>query len=163
MTADRPDAAAIRLGPMRWWQIADLTPIEAELFGREAWSEAMFWSELAAPTRCYRLALDDAHPDASGDPGIVGYGGLCVYTDEAYIQTLGVRTRWQGSGVGTRLLEDMLGEAKRRGARTVALEVRADNPGAQRLYARHGFEATGLRRAYYQPSNVDAVVMTRPS
>jgi ribosomal protein S18 acetylase RimI-like enzyme len=41
------------------------------------------------------------------------------------------------------------------------LEVREDNPRARRLYLRHGFAEAGIRRGYYQPSGVDAVVMRK--
>ena len=37
--------------------------------------------------------------------------------------------------------------------------MRADNPSAQRLYRRLGFEDVGVRRGYYQPDDVDAIVM----
>jgi ribosomal-protein-alanine N-acetyltransferase len=140
---------------MRWWHIDDVLPLEEELFGAERWSARMFWSELAEhETRHYLIAV------VGGD--VVGYGGLCAYGQEAYVQTLGVRTDQQGRGVGTALLVALLDEAERREVATVALEVRADNEAAQRLYARHGFEPIGLRRGYYQPSNTDAVVMVRP-
>ena len=43
----------------------------------------------------------------------------------------------------------------------VVLEVRKDNPRARRLYLRHGFTEIGIRRGYYQPSGVDAVVMRK--
>ena len=43
----------------------------------------------------------------------------------------------------------------------VVLEVREDNPRARRLYLRHGFTEIGIRRGYYQPSGVDAVVMRK--
>ncbi len=39
------------------------------------------------------------------------------------------------------------------------LEVRVDNTRAQKLYERFGFEPIGFRRAYYQPGNIDALVM----
>lgn len=39
------------------------------------------------------------------------------------------------------------------------LECRVDNLRAQKLYERFGFEAIGFRRGYYQPGNVDALVM----
>jgi ribosomal-protein-alanine N-acetyltransferase len=41
------------------------------------------------------------------------------------------------------------------------LEVREDNPRARQLYSRHGFTEVGVRRGYYQPSGVDAVVMRK--
>ena len=41
----------------------------------------------------------------------------------------------------------------------VFLEVRADNPVAQALYASEGFFEVGRRPRYYQPDDVDAVVM----
>ena len=44
-------------------------------------------------------------------------------------------------------------------ARRVFLEVRADNPVARALYASEGFEAVGRRPHYYQPDDVDAIVM----
>jgi N6-L-threonylcarbamoyladenine synthase/ribosomal-protein-alanine N-acetyltransferase len=53
----------------------------------------------------------------------------------------------------------LIKEARKRGAREVFLEVRADNPTAQRLYLRLGFEEIGVRPGYYQPDNVDALVM----
>jgi ribosomal-protein-alanine N-acetyltransferase len=144
---------SVQLRPMRWMDIAGgVLDLEQQLFTSDSWSEELFWSELAERnTRHYLVAEDDT--------GIVGYAGLCVYGDEAYVQTMAVATDHQGSGIGTRLLVALMLEARRRSVGTVALEVRADNPTAQRLYARFGFEAVGLRRGYYQPSNVDAVVM----
>lgn len=148
-----PPAGQVVLAPMRWWHIEALGPIERDLFGDEEWSPGMFWSELAqADTRWYRVALD-------GDE-LVGYAGLCVYgPEEAWVQNIAVRRDRQGHGLGRRLLDELLAEAVRRRAEQVLLEVRADNAPAQRLYARRGFEAIGLRRGYYQPSGVDAVVM----
>ena len=37
--------------------------------------------------------------------------------------------------------------------------MRADNPGAQALYRELGFEEIGVRPHYYQPDDVDAIVM----
>ena len=144
----------VTVAALRWWDIDRLLAIERELFGAEAWPATAFWSELAqGDTRWYRLAEDDGEP--------VGYAGLCTYPDDAYVQTLAVRRDHQGRGIGRRLLEVLLAEAARRGHRTLALEVRADNARAQRLYARAGFEPIAVRPRYYQPSGTDAVVMHR--
>lgn len=144
----------VRLERLRWWHIAPLLPLEAELFGDEPWTARTFWSELAQlDTRHYVVAL--------AEDGPVGYAGLCDYPDEAWVQTMAVAPALQGRGLGTRLLLALLQEADRRGQRVVSLEVRADNVAAQRLYSRHGFTRTGVRRGYYQPSGTDAWVLTR--
>jgi len=144
----------VALARMRWWHVAELMPLERELFAPEPWSERLFWSELGQlETRHYVVALSD-------ERAVVGYAGLCDYPDEAFVQTLGVAPSVQGSGVGALLLRELLGEAERRGQRVVSLEVRADNAAAQRLYARHGFMRTGVRRGYY-PGGADALVLTR--
>ncbi len=137
---------------LRWWDIRRLMPLERELFGAEAWSEPLFWSELAqADTRLY-LLMEDAG-------AVAGYAGLAVYPDEAYVQTLGVRPSHQGTGLGTALLTALLSAAADRGRDVAVLEVRADNERAQALYHRFGFVPVGRRRGYYQPSGVDALVM----
>jgi [ribosomal protein S18]-alanine N-acetyltransferase len=141
--------------PMRWWDIEPVMAIENELFGEEAWSDAMFWSELAErDTRLYLVDEDD---------GVVtAYAGLCAYVPhEAYIQTIAVSPTVQGRGIGTRLLTALIDEAQRRGVAHLDLEVRADNETAQRLYRKHGFAKIAIRRNYYQPSGMDAVVMRK--
>jgi ribosomal-protein-alanine N-acetyltransferase len=136
--------------PFRWWHIDDVLPIEDDLFGAERWSAAMFWNELAQGNY-YRVYLS---------PDLVGYAGLAVSPDEAWINNIAVRRDAQRHGVGRALLEDLHAEARRRGARQIMLEVAADNAPAQLLYARYGFEVIGRRRGYYQPSNTDALVMS---
>jgi ribosomal-protein-alanine N-acetyltransferase len=139
---------------MRWWDIAAVLDIEADLFSDDAWTDGLFWSELAQhDTRHYLVvaAADD----------ILGYAGLALIGDDAYIQTIGVvQERW-GTGLGSVLLGTLLSTAEKSGAYTTALEVRADNERAHRLYQRFGFSVVGIRRGYYQPSGADAHVMVR--
>jgi [ribosomal protein S18]-alanine N-acetyltransferase len=145
----------VTLERMRWWHVDQVLPLEHALFGEETWSARTFWSELAQlDTRTYLVAVDD-------DGEAVGYAGLCAYPDEAFVQTMAVAAPAQRQGLGDRLLTALLEEAARRRKDTVVLEVRADNGPAQRLYERHGFRRTGVRRGYYQPSGADAWVMTR--
>ena len=144
---------AVRLERMRWWHVAAALALERQLFPDEPWTDRTFWSELGqVDTRSYVVALDAEE--------LVGYAGLCDYPDEAWVQTLAVAPAAQGSGLGGRLLTALLGEAARRRAPAVSLEVRADNVPAQRLYERHGFVRTGVRRGYYR-SGADALVLTR--
>jgi len=142
------------LRPMRWWDIEPVMGLEHELFAEDAWTDTMFWSELADPsTRTYLVAVDD------GD--VVGYAGLCAYGDTSYIQTIGVTGTHQRAGIGTALLKALLDVAEASGAARVDLEVRAGNDAAIKLYERHGFAQLGVRRGYYQPSGADALVLRR--
>ncbi|MCP3819918.1 ribosomal protein S18-alanine N-acetyltransferase [Streptomyces sp. A3M-1-3] len=148
---------------MRWWDIEPVLELERELFPEDAWSAGMFWSELAhsrgpQATRHYAVA-----EDAAGR--LVGYAGLAAAGGLGDVQTIAAaRDQW-GTGLGARLLTDLLRYATAFECSEVLLEVRVDNTRAQRLYERFGFEPIGFRRGYYQPGNVDALVMrlTDPS
>jgi ribosomal-protein-alanine N-acetyltransferase len=142
---------------MRWWHIEELLPIEADLFGVEQWSAAMFWNELANGN--FYLVARDAGGGCDG--GIVGYAGLSVGDAEVWVQNIAVRRDLQRRGVGRVLLEALLAEASSRGVKAVLLEVAVDNLPAQRLYTDYGFETVGVRKGYYQPTNTDALVMRR--
>ncbi|RSM69013.1 ribosomal-protein-alanine N-acetyltransferase [Actinoplanes sp. ATCC 53533] len=134
----------------RWWHIAEVLPIEEELFGAEKWSAAMFWNELAQ-RHFYLVAVENEK--------VAGYAGLAIVDqEESWVQNIAVDRRAQRGGIGRQLLEALLAEA---GRRKVLLEVAVDNAPAQRLYAAYDFEPVGLRRGYYQPSNTDALVMMR--
>ena len=50
---------------------------------------------------------------------------------------------------------------ERSGAGALLLEVRADNEAARRLYGTSGFEVISVRRRYYQPGDIDALVMRK--
>ncbi|MFE2723676.1 ribosomal protein S18-alanine N-acetyltransferase [Kitasatospora sp. NPDC059327] len=141
---------------MRWWDIAPVLELELDLFPEDAWSTGMYWSELAEAhpggTRHYTVAT-------AADGAIVGYAGLMAVAGEGDVQTIAVDRRHQGTGLGAVLLADLIREAARRDCAELLLEVRVDNPRAQRLYERFGFEAVGIRRGYYQPAGIDALVM----
>ncbi|MCO8275757.1 ribosomal protein S18-alanine N-acetyltransferase [Actinoplanes sp. TRM 88003] len=136
----------------RWWHIAEVLPMEADLFGDEKWTGAMFWNELAQHN-FYVVATE-------GDE-LLGYAGLAATPDEAWVQNIAVRRTGQRRGTGRALLESLLAEAGRLGIKQTLLEVAVDNAPAQHLYARYDFEPVGVRRGYYQPSNTDALVMMR--
>jgi ribosomal-protein-alanine N-acetyltransferase len=130
--------------------------LEQELFPEDAWTPEMFAGEFAQPTsrRLYLVAEEGS--------ALVGYAGM-MFTGgtQADVVTLAVdRARW-GEGTGTALLSALVDEAVKRGYAEVLLEVREDNPRARRLYSRHGFTEIGIRRGYYQPSGVNAVVMRK--
>jgi [ribosomal protein S18]-alanine N-acetyltransferase len=130
--------------------------LEQELFAEDAWTPEMFAGEFAQPPS-RRLYLVAEEGDA-----LIGYAGM-LFTggSQADVVTLAVDPAHWGRGTGTALLSALVEEAASRGYAEVVLEVRKDNPRARRLYLRHGFTEIGIRRGYYQPSDVDAVVMRK--
>ncbi|MEU3980267.1 ribosomal protein S18-alanine N-acetyltransferase [Streptomyces sp. NPDC026672] len=150
------------LREMRWWDIDAVLGLEKDLFPEDAWSRGMFWSELAharggEATRRYVVAVLGGR--------LVGYAGLAAQGELGDIQTIAVARDHWSTGLGALLLTELLRAATEFECAEVMLECRVDNVRAQKLYERFGFEPIGFRRGYYQPGNVDALVMrlTDPS
>ena len=136
--------------------MAGILALERELFPEDAWTPEMFATEFAQPaSRRLYLVAEEGN-------ALIGYAGM-MFTggSQADVVTLAVRSARWGRGTGTALLTALVDEARKRGCAEVLLEVREDNPRARRLYLRHGFTEVGIRRGYYQPSGVDAVVMRK--
>ena len=149
-------AGTIQLWEMSKADIPRIMALEQELFPEDAWTPEMFAGEFAQPAsrRLYLVAEEGG--------AVIGYAGM-MFTggSQADVVTLAVDPAHWGRGTGTALLSALVDEAGRRGYAEVLLEVRKDNPRARRLYLRHGFTEIGIRRGYYQPSGVDAVVMRK--
>jgi ribosomal-protein-alanine N-acetyltransferase len=143
---------APRLVPARWWHLAELVPMERELFPTDPWSVETFVAELAAEGRSVRVALD--HGGRLG-----GYVDVAVTGRDADLMTIAVGRSHAGRGWGGALLNWACRHAERAGADRMLLEVRADNP-AQRLYRRAGFEQIDVRRRYHLDGG-DAIVMVK--
>ncbi|HET9169012.1 MAG TPA: ribosomal protein S18-alanine N-acetyltransferase [Actinospica sp.] len=153
--AARPGRVELRR--MRWWDIPGVILLEHTAFPEDAWSVGMFWSELAeASTRYYLVA--EEYGDEDG-PRLIGYAGLLAGMGEAEVLTIAVDPKRESRGLGAVLLTELMREAARRDCDDVVLEVRVDNDRAQKLYRRFGFEEVGIRKGYYQPMGIDALVM----
>ena len=126
--------------------------LETSTFGSDAWSRGSMRSELGSRHGYYLVA---------GDAPVAGYAGLLAPagSGQADIQTIAVAPAARRQGLGRALMVALLDEAGRREAAEVFLEVRADNPNAQQLYASLGFEQIAVRPQYYQPDGVDAHIM----
>jgi [ribosomal protein S18]-alanine N-acetyltransferase len=161
----RPDSAnrdstgpgpGVRLRPMTRADMAAIIALEQQLFPEDAWTPEMFAAEFAQPaSRRLYLVAEAAN-------ALIGYAGM-MFTggSQADVVTLAVTPARWSQGTGTALLTALVDEAGKRGYEEVLLEVREDNPRARQLYLRHGFTEVGIRRGYYQPSGVDAVVMRK--
>ncbi|MBM3691570.1 MAG: ribosomal-protein-alanine N-acetyltransferase [Actinobacteria bacterium] len=117
--------------------------IELDLFDKTAWSKDLFLDELARmpDTRWYQVMLDQDQ--------VIGYIGLAVNAEVADIQTIAVIEAAQQKGLGSRLLELAIKEAKNRGAQEMFLEVATQNEAAINLYRKFGFTQVSIRPNYY--------------
>jgi ribosomal-protein-alanine N-acetyltransferase len=130
--------------------------IEHAVFPTDAWSAESMASEISGAHGFYVVAFDQSQPDE-----FVGYAGLLAArgAHQADIQSVAVVEAARRRGLARTLVQTLIGEARERGAREVFLEVRVDNPAAQNLYDSLGFERIAVRKGYYQPDDVDGIVM----
>lgn len=92
---------------------------------------------------------------------VAGFVCFQVAADEAEVLNLAVQPSARRQGIGSRLLDQTLREAVRKGAHRVFLEVRETNQPALEFYERHGFEVTMRRAGYYAEPPDDALVLAR--
>ena len=147
------DIPRTSLREMRSEDLASVLEIERRSFG-QPWSLAFFEKELSTPFARLLAAVDEG----ALRPCLAGYTCRWRVTDEVHVLNVAVHPDYRGTGIGRRLVEAVLAEAREGGARVVFLEVRAGNVVARRLYRQLGFKDLGVRRGYYGPGQ-DAIVM----
>lgn len=164
--------------------VPQMAALEADLFGRGAWSEQSILQEFHAPARTYLFDIDDygivdcvaangstavdrpvvdgsaAADNVEKQPVVRGYAGFWYDGDDAEIMTIGVGRQFQRQGIAASLMEALIARAREQGAQRMLLEVRVDNIPALALYERFGFARMGLRKRYYQPEGIDAYTMS---
>lgn len=121
---------------------ADLPAIET--IEQRVFTEPWVMGSYAACLRsgCYARVAEDAGT-------VAGYAVLHQLRGEAEIFTLAVAPEFQGKGIGTALLADLMSEANREGAFRVVLQVRSSNDHAIHIYKKAGFVQTGVISDYY--------------
>jgi ribosomal-protein-alanine N-acetyltransferase len=142
--------------------LAGVLALEQKLFPDDAWSPEMFAHEFSETQSSRDYLASRYYLVADEGNVMVGYAGMLFPGGhQADVLTLAVDPGHWAQGIGSALLSGLLDEAVRRGSAEVFLEVREDNPRARNLYRRNDFTEVGIRRGYYQPSGVDAVVMRK--
>lgn len=127
------------LGCMLEADLREVMAIENAIY-THPWTQGNFVDSLRAGYQCRTLRLGKE---------LLGYCVLMVGAGEAHLLNLSIAASYQGRGLGGSLLGDAKRIAGELGARSVFLEVRPSNPGAQRLYQRSGFRQIAVRRGYY--------------
>ena len=107
-------------------------------------------------------------PASSATQAPIGYVTACpaslphpdVAPGDGEVQRLYILEGHQGGGRGTLLLNTALEWLERDGPRTLWIGVWSENYGAQRLYARHGFEIVG-EYSFMVGDHADRELITR--
>ncbi len=107
----------------------------------EAWTEQQLAGVIVMPGTSLATARQDGF--------VVGFALWRIVLDEAELLLIGVHSDNQHSGVGTSLLKHVVTESVYSGAKSLHVEVRADND-ALYFYANYGFEQVGIRPDYYR-------------
>ncbi len=131
--------------------LAEVMAIESAIY-THPWTRGNFADSLRAGYECRVLRLG---------PELAGYFVLLVAAAEAHLLNLSIAAAHQRAGHGTSLLAQAAELARRLGARSLFLEVRPSNRGAQALYTRFGFRKVAVRRGYYpaRAGREDALVL----
>jgi ribosomal-protein-alanine N-acetyltransferase len=108
----------------------------------EAWTRSQCAGIL--PMTGVRLVLARENQKKS-----VGFSLFRTVAGDSELLLLAVDPQAQGKGIGRKLLEHFIGDAKANGAERIHLEVR-DGNAATRLYEAAGFTEVNRRRNYYR-------------
>ena len=96
---------------------------------------------------------------AADNGTVVGYAGIWHVVNEGHITNIAVAEDCRNQGIGTALVKRLISFAYEKEMIGLTLEVRFNNAAAQRLYFKHGFITSGLRKGYYADTKEDALIM----
>ena len=131
--------------------VDDIVALEERAFP-QPWKREFFESELRGSGRYNLVARKYGR--------VVGYVFAMWFFDEMHVNKIAVDERERRQGIALALMEECLRFAQVNRIKTVSLEVRKSNQGAQDFYRFLGFEASYTRPRYY-PNGEAAVVMVR--
>lgn len=142
--------------PMRVRDVAGVLDVEKKSF-TSPWTGAAFLHELLNNDRAHYLV---ARRRLYGrKTRVAGYIGVWIIADEGHITNVAVHPDDRRQGLGRQLMLAIEALCLKRGVRSMTLEVRVSNYGAQALYEELGFVGAGVRPGYYRDNNEDALIM----
>ena len=124
-----------------------LVALEQELFGPDAWNEALLRQEIEGPGRRFVVADD-----------LSGYGVTMTAGDIVDLLRIGVRPAARRGGIASRILDERLVDTE--DASRMLLEVSVTNAPALGFYVARQFSVIDVRPHYYRDGS-EALVMCR--
>ncbi|MDO5139983.1 MAG: ribosomal protein S18-alanine N-acetyltransferase [Eubacteriales bacterium] len=150
--------------------LAEIAEIDRCIFPGNVWGEESFSDSMKYSFDCLTAAVIQSKTDqerscrnkAQREKNkmirVAGFGLLRCF-DDAEVVRIAVRGEYRREGIGSRLLEGLISEAKRRRVSGIFLEVRSSNLAAVSMYRRAGFTEEGIRKNYYSSPAEDALIM----
>jgi [ribosomal protein S18]-alanine N-acetyltransferase len=133
---------------------ADLTAVHRleTLCFPAPWRREFFESELSAAGRFNLVARRGG--------AVIGYLFAMWFFDEMHVNKIAVAESERRRGIALKMMEQCMDFAEGHEIRTISLEVRQSNEGAQEFYRSLDFEPFYVRPRYY-PDGEAAVIMVR--
>lgn len=125
----------------------------------EAWNRRQVSDALLLGNCHFGLIGGDGEDCADAPGEAVGFYLSRAILDEEELLLFAISPAYRRKGLGHRLLERMIVDARSRGIVRVFLEMRRGNP-AEILYCGHGFRQVGIRPQYYRGNDgtrIDAI------
>lgn len=149
--AERALEEKIQIMPMTSQDIEAITPNFQTEFD-EFWNINNLKNDFENPNSTYYIAKLDGE--------IVGFTGFLKICDEANLMNIVTKINKRHLGIGKKLLETIIEEAKNQNLKTITLEVNEKNTYAINLYEKKfNFKRIGLRKKYYNNTD-DAILMS---
>lgn len=146
----RPALEGLIIREMWWSDIPKVLEIEIISFSTP-WTEMAFLNEIYNPASINKVAVHGNELD--------GYICATRVIDEGHILNIAVHPDVRQRGIANALLEKVIDELRKKGCKSLYLEVRASNISAVSFYEKYGFVSVGIRKNYYTSPKEDAVVM----
>ena len=116
------------------------------------WRREFFESEMSAAGRFNLVAKRGG--------ALIGYLFAMWFFDEMHVNKIAVAESERRRGIALKMMEQCMDFAEMHEIRTISLEVRQSNEGAQEFYRSLDFEPFYVRPRYY-PDGEAAVIMVR--
>jgi len=162
---------AVRVRPTEPGDLARLVEIASHSATAAQWNQTEYL-KLFATDQAEAQPLDNPQIDAQNiksqprtalvveqEGSVVGFIVGRQVEDEWEIENIAVTGAARRCGLGSRLVGELLDLVRKRGGKSVFLEVRESNRAARSLYEKWAFLEVGRRKMYYQNPAEDALVL----